>query len=48
MYNLQQKFETELENTKSHYENTITTSLSAKSEELATLKKKCQIKKTSG
>lgn len=40
MYNLQQKFETELENTKSHYENTITTTLSAKSEELTTLKKK--------
>ena len=32
--------ETKLENTKSYYENTITTTLSAKSEELTTLKKK--------
>ena len=30
MYNLQQKFETELENTKPYYENTITTTLFAR------------------
>jgi hypothetical protein len=38
MYNLQEKFEIDLENTKRHYEDTLAKAMTVKDEELVTLK----------